>query len=132
MINTATIMGRLTAAPELKVTESGTSVLRFCVAVERAYTPKGQERQTDFINVVAWHQTAEFIDRNFGKGQMIAVTGEINTRKYQDSQGISRTAFEIVAREVSFCGDKKTTPAAPEPEPEDPLDVEYDDPYLEY
>lgn len=132
MINTATIMGRLTAAPELKVTESGTSVLRFCVAVERAYTPKGQERQTDFINVVAWRQTAEFVDRNFGKGQMIAVTGEINTRKYQDSQGISRTAFEIVAREVSFCGDKKTAPAAPEPEPEDPLDVEYDDPYLEY
>lgn len=132
MINTATIMGRLTAAPELKVTESGTSVLRFCVAVERAYTPKGQERQTDFINVVAWRQTAEFIDRNFGKGQMIAVTGEINTRKYQDSQGISRTAVEIVAREVSFCGDKKTAPAAPEPEPEDPLDVEYDDPYLEY
>lgn len=132
MINTATIMGRLTAAPELKVTESGTSVLRFCVAVERAYTPKGQERQTDFINVVAWRQTAEFIDRNFGKGQMIAVTGEINTRKYQDNQGISRTAFEIVAREVSFCGDKKTAPAAPEPEPEDPLDVEYDDPYLEY
>lgn len=132
MINTATIMGRLTAAPELKVTESGTSVFRFCVAVERAYTPKGQERQTDFINVVAWRQTAEFVDRNFGKGQMIAVTGEINTRKYQDSQGISRTAFEIVAREVSFCGDKKTAPAAPEPEPEDPLDVEYDDPYLEY
>lgn len=132
MINTATIMGRLTAAPELKVTESGTSVLRFCVAVERAYTPKGQERQTDFINIVAWRQIAEFIDRNFGKGQMIAVTGEINTRKYQDSQGISRTAFEIVAREVSFCGDKKTAPAAPEPESEDPLDVEYDDPYLEY
>lgn len=132
MINTATIMGRLTAATELKVTESGTSVLRFCVAVERAYTPKGQERQTDFINVVAWRQTAEFIDRNFGKGQMIAVTGEINTRKYQDSQGISRTAVEIVAREVSFCGDKKTAPAAPEPEPEDLLDVEYDDPYLEY
>lgn len=132
MLNTATIMGRLTAAPELKVTESGTSVLRFCVAVDRSYTPKGQERQTDFINVVAWRQTAEFVDRNFGKGQMIAVTGEINTRKYQDSQGISRTAFEIVAREVSFCGDKKTAPAAPEPEPGDPLDVEYDDPYLEY
>lgn len=132
MINTATIMGRLTAAPELKVTESGTSVLRFCVAVERAYTPKGQERQVDFINVVAWRQTAEFIDRNFGKGQMIAVEGSIQTRKYQDSQGISRTAFEIVAREVSFCGDKKTAPAAPEQEPGDTLDCAYDDPYLEY
>lgn len=132
MINTATIMGRLTAAPELKVTESGTSVLRFCVAVERAYTPKGQERQVDFINVVAWRQTAEFIDRNFGKGQMIAVEGSIQTRKYQDSQGISRTAFEIVAREVSFCGDKKTAPAVPEQGPGDPLDCAYDDPYLEY
>lgn len=130
MINNVTIMGRLTAAPELKVTESGTSVLRFCVAVERAYAPKGQERQTDFINVVAWRQTAEFIDRNFSKGQMIAVEGSIQTRKYQDGQGNTRTAFEVVANNVSFCGDKKTAPAAPEPEPEDPLDVEYDDPYL--
>lgn len=130
MINNVTIMGRLTAAPELKVTESGTSVLRFCVAVERAYVPKGQERQADFINVVAWRQTAEFVARNFGKGQMIAVEGSIQTRKYQDGQGNTRTAFEVVANNVSFCGDKKTTPAAPEPEPEDPLDVEYDDPYL--
>ncbi|HIR53349.1 MAG TPA: single-stranded DNA-binding protein [Candidatus Onthovicinus excrementipullorum] len=130
MINNVTIMGRLTAAPELKVTESGTSVLRFCVAVERAYVPKGQERQTDFINVVAWRQTAEFVDRNFNKGQMIAVEGSIQTRKYQDGQGNTRTAFEVVANNVSFCGDKKTAPAAPEPEPEDPLDVEYDDPYL--
>lgn len=132
MINTATIMGRLTAAPELKVTESGTSVLRFCVAVERAYTPKGQERQTDFINVVAWRQTAEFVTRNFGKGQMIAVEGSIQTRKYQDSQAISRTAFEIVARDVSFCGDKKTPPAVPVQNTNDPLDFEYDDPYPEY
>ena len=130
MINNVTIMGRLTAAPELKVTESGTSVLRFCVAVERAYVPKGQERQTDFINVVAWRQTAEFVDRNFNKGQMIAVEGSIQTRKYQDGQGNTRTAFEVVANNVSFCGDKKSAPAAPEPEPEDPLDVEYDDPYL--
>lgn len=99
-------MGRLTADPELKTTQSGISVTSFSVAVDRNYTPKGQEKQTDFINVVAWRQTAEFVTRYFHKGSMIAIEGSIQTRKYQDKNGNNRTAVEIVANNVSFCGSK--------------------------
>lgn len=105
MINCINIMGRLTDTPELKVTNSGTNVTTFTVAVERQYS-KG-EKQTDFINVVAWRGTAEFISKWFSKGQMIAVQGSLQTRKYQDKDGHNRTAFEVVAEQVSFCGDKK-------------------------
>lgn len=104
MINNTVLMGRLTATPELKTTQNGTSVTSFTVAVERSYAPQGQERQTDFINVVAWRQTAEFVSRYFQKGNMIAVQGSIQTRKYEDRDGNKRTAFEVVASQVSFCG----------------------------
>ena len=106
MINNVVLMGRLTADPELKTTQSGISVTSFSIAVERNYAPKGQERQTDFINVVAWRQTAEFVTRYFHKGSMIAVEGSIQTRKYQDKNGNNRVAVEIVANNVSFCGSK--------------------------
>lgn len=106
MLNCAVIMGRLTADPELKTTQSGISVTSFSVAVDRNYTPKGQEKQTDFINVVAWRQTAEFVTRYFHKGSMIAIEGSIQTRKYQDKNGNNRTAVEVVANNVSFCGSK--------------------------
>lgn len=105
MLNTAIIMGRLTADPELRTTQSGTSVTSFTVAVDRAYK-SGDERQTDFINVVAWRGTAEFVSRYFAKGQMIAVQGSIQTRNYEDKNGNKRTAVEIVADNVSFCGSK--------------------------
>jgi len=106
MLNCAVIMGRLTAIPELKTTNSGLSVTSFTVAVERAFVKAGQERQADFINVVAWRSTADFITRYFSKGSMIAVHGSIQTRNYEDKQGNKRIAFEIVASEVSFCGSK--------------------------
>lgn len=106
MLNCAVIMGRLTADPELRTTNNGISVTSFSVAVDRSYARAGTERQTDFINVVAWRQTAEFVSRYFHKGQMIAVQGSIQTRKYQDRNGNNRTAFEIVADQVSFCGSK--------------------------
>lgn len=111
MINIAVIMGRLTADPELRTTGNGISVTSFTVAVDRNYQKPGQERQADFINVVAWRQTAEFISRYFRKGQMIAVQGSIQTRNYEDSNGIKRTAVEIVAEKVSFCGSKAETGA---------------------
>lgn len=106
MLNCAVIMGRLTADPELKTTNSGLSVTSFCVAVDRRYQKDGEERQADFINVVAWRQTAEFICKYFCKGQMIAVQGAIQTRNYEDKNGNKRTAVEIVAENVSFCGSK--------------------------
>lgn len=104
MLNTAIIMGRLTADPELKKTQSGISVTAFTVAVDRRFQKAGEEKQTDFISVVAWRQTAEFIEKYFSKGSMIAVRGSIQTRRYEDNNGNKRTAVEVVADEVSFCG----------------------------
>ncbi len=106
MLNCAVIMGRLTADPELRTTASGISVTSFSVAVDRSFVRAGEERQTDFINIVAWRQTAEFVTRFFRKGSMIAVQGSIQTRNYEDKNGNKRTAFEIVADNVSFCGSK--------------------------
>lgn len=106
MLNSAIIMGRLTAAPELRTTANGTSVTSFTVAVDRAYARQGEERQTDFISVVAWRGTAEFVSRYFRKGSMIAVQGSIQPRNYEDKNGNKRTAVEIVADKVSFCGSK--------------------------
>lgn len=106
MLNCAVIMGRLTADPELRTTPNGISVTSFSVAVDRSYQRAGEDRQTDFINVVAWRNTAEFVSRYFRKGSMIAVQGSIQTRNYEDRNGNKRTAFEIVADNVSFCGSK--------------------------
>lgn len=108
MINCAVIMGRLVADPELRTTASGVSVTSFCVAVDRSYVKPGEERQADFINVVAWRQTADFVTRYFHKGSMIAVQGSIQPRSYEDKNGAKRTAVEIVADNVSFCGSKET------------------------
>jgi single-strand DNA-binding protein len=106
MLNIAIIMGRLTADPELKNTGSGIPVCSFRVAVDRRYKGQGEERQADFINVVAWRQTAEFVSRYFRKGSMIAVQGTIQVRNYEDKNGNRREAVEIVADNVSFTGNK--------------------------
>ena len=106
MLNCAVIMGRLVADPELRTTTSGISVISFRVAVDRNFVRQGEERQADFIDVVAWRQTAEFVSRYFRKGSMIAVQGSIQTRNYEDRNGNKRTAVEIVADNVSFCGSK--------------------------
>ncbi len=105
MLNCAVIMGRLTADPELRQTPSGVAVTRFTVAVERSFVKAGEERKADFINVVAWRQTAEFVTRYFTKGSMIAVQGAIQTGSYE-KDGVKRSTFEIVADNVSFCGSK--------------------------
>lgn len=106
MLNCAIIMGRITADPELRKTPNGTSVTSFNVAVERSFVRAGEERQTDFIHVVAWQKTAEFITKYFSKGWMIAVQGSIQTRNYEDKKGNKQTAVELVADNVSFCGSK--------------------------
>jgi len=99
-------MGRLVADPELRTTTSGISVTSFTVAVDRRYVKAGEEKQTDFIDIVAWRQTADFITRFFRKGSMIAIQGSIQTRSYEDKNGNKRKAVEIVAENVSFCGSK--------------------------
>lgn len=108
MLNCAVIMGRLVADPELRKTPNDVSVTRFRVAVDRSFVRQGEERKTDFIDVVAWRQTADFVTRYFQKGSMIAVQGSIQTGSYE-KDGIKRNTFEIVADNVSFCGSKAET-----------------------
>lgn len=106
MLNRAILMGRLTADPELKQTPSGISVVSFSLAVERSYTSKGAERVTDFINCVAWRQTAEFISRYFSKGRMMAVEGSIQVRNYVDKNDNKRQAVEVVVDNAFFADSK--------------------------
>ncbi len=106
MLNNAVIMGRLVADPELRTTGSGISVTSFTVAVDRRFTRQGEDRQADFIDIIAWRQTAEFVCKYFRKGSMIAIQGYIQTRMYEDKNGNKRKAVEIVADNVSFCGSK--------------------------
>ena len=106
MLNIVAIMGRLVADPELRTTQQGTNVCTFRIACERSYTLKGQQRQADFVDIVAWGKTAEFICKFFQKGSMIAVDGSLQTRQYQDKQGNKRTAVEVVANNISFAGAK--------------------------
>lgn len=112
MVNCAVIMGRLVADPELRTTGTGISVTSFTVAVDRGYVRQGEERQADFIDVVAWRQTAEFVSKYFRKGSMIAVQGSIQTRTYEDKNGNKRKAVDLVADNVSFCGSKNESGTA--------------------
>lgn len=106
MINNVVLMGRFTAAPELKSTNNGTKVTSFTLAVERNFK-RAEERQADFIDCVAWKGCAEFICRYFNKGDMIAVMGSVQTRSYEDKDGNKRKSTEIVINTASFCGGKK-------------------------
>ena len=106
MFNLVVLTGRLTADPELKTTPNGISVTTFSIAVDRRYR-SGEERQTDFINIVAWRQTAEFISKYFKKGSLIGIEGSIQTRRYQDKNGNNRTAFEVIANNIQFVESKR-------------------------
>lgn len=107
MLNVVAIMGRLVADPELRTTPAGHSVCSFRIACDRSYVQQGQERQADFIDIVAWRQQADFVSKYFQKGSMIAVEGRLQTRQYQDKQGSNRTAVEVVANNISFAGAKR-------------------------
>ena len=111
-MNAVCLLGRLTATPEQKTTTNGVSVTSFTVAVDRTYQPKGAERQTDFINCVAWRNTAEFICRYFQKGQRIALQGSLQSRSYTDKSGNNRTVFEVVV-DNAFFAESKSGAAAP-------------------
>lgn len=107
-MNIAVLIGRMTSTPELKSTPNGVSVTSFSIAVDRGY---GDKKQTDFINIVAWRQTAEFICKHFTQGSRIAIEGSIQTRKYQDRDGNNRIAFEVVANNVHFVDTKSAKPS---------------------
>lgn len=108
MLNCAQIMGRLTADPELKLTENQVSVCSFTVAVEEDYVKSGEQRKCNFIDCVAWKNKADFVAKYFHKGSMIAVDGEIKTRNWEDKNGNKRKTTEIQADNVHFCGEKKS------------------------
>ena len=117
MLNVVAIIGRLVADPELKTTANGVNMARFRIACERSYTRQGEQRQADFLNVVAWRQTADFVCKYFAKGSLIALQGRLETRQYQDKSGNNRTAVEIVAEQASFTGEKvQSAPAAAAPD----------------
>lgn len=105
MINKAILMGRLTRDPELRHTNSGTPVCSFSIAIDNGY---GENRQTDFINCVAWNKTAEFVSNYFSKGKMIIVIGRISTRTWEGQDGKKNYSTEVVASEVSFGESKRS------------------------
>ena len=106
MLNRVILMGRITHDLELKSTPNGTSVLSFSIAVERKYAKQDEEKQTDFINCVAWRQQAEFISKYFGKGRMIAIEGNLRTRTYDDKNGVKHNVVEVFVDSASFTGEK--------------------------
>ncbi len=107
MLNHITIMGRLTRDPEMRTTQSGVTVTTFTVAVERDFGGRdGGEKQTDFIDCVAWRQTGEYISRYFTKGRMAVVTGRLQSRKWETNQGEKRTSWEVVVDNAYF-GDSR-------------------------
>ncbi len=106
MLNKIAVMGRLTRDPELRHTESGVAVCSFTVACDRDYKAENAEREADFIDVVAWRSTAEFVSKYFAKGRMAVVEGRLQSRKWTDKSGQNRVAWEIIADNVYF-GDSK-------------------------
>lgn len=111
MLNKVVLMGRLTADPEKRMTTSNTPVTSFTVAVDRDYS---KEKETDFINCVAWRSTADFVSKYFSKGSMIVVSGRLQVRKWQNKDGENRYSTEVIAENVYF-GESKRTDAASTP-----------------
>lgn len=111
-MNSVILMGRLTADPELKTTSNGINYCRFTVAVDRPYKT-GEEKKTDFINCVAWRNTAEFVSKWFEKGKMIAVQGSIQTGNYTNNDGVKVYTTDINVDKVHFCGSKSDSGSAP-------------------
>ncbi|MFV0412492.1 MAG: single-stranded DNA-binding protein [Oscillospiraceae bacterium] len=108
MLNVIAVMGRLVADPELRKTPNGVSTTTFTIACDRSYVKPGSERQTDFLDIVAWRSSAEFAAKYFRKGQLIAVNGSLQTRTYEDKEGKKRKVYEIVADNLHFA-DSKTS-----------------------
>lgn len=107
MLNTIVLMGRLVADPELRTTNSGVSVTSFRLAVDRNFTRQGEEKQTDFFDIVAWRSTAEFVSRYMSRGQLIAVQGSMQSRRWQDKDGNNRISWEVQADNVYFAESKR-------------------------
>ena len=117
MLNKIILMGRLTRDPELRRTQSGTAVASFALAVDRDYKPQDGERETDFIDVVAWRGTGEFVSKYFSKGRMAVVEGRLQVRDWKDKDGAKRRSTEVVADNVYFGDSKKVSDSDTPEEP---------------
>ncbi len=112
MLNKVILIGRFTRDPELRSTQSGISSCSFSLAVDRNYSSQNGERQTDFINCVAWRRTAEFISKYFAKGNLVCVEGSIQTRSWKDNDGNNRYATDVVVDQAYFVESKKSAQAS--------------------
>ena len=121
------IMGRITRDLELRHTQSGTAVCQFCVAVTRSFKDANGEYQSDFIDCVAWRNSAEFITKYFIKGALIALDGELQTRNYTDKDGNKRKATELLVSSVAFTGEKRKAAAKLTPMEDDYSAISDDD-----
>lgn len=108
-MNNVSLIGRLTGTPELKRTQSGLAYARFNIAVDRQFVKQGEERQADFIPILVWNKTAEFVCKYFEKGRRIALNGRIQTGSYKDKDGNTRYTTYVVADNVEFCDSKGNT-----------------------
>ena len=108
MMNVICLQGRLVRDPELKQTNGGVSVANFTIAVQRNMKSQNGERESDFIDIVCWRHTAEFVSKYIGKGDLVCLNGSLQTRSYEDKNGNKRKAFEVVADNVHFGGDRAT------------------------
>lgn len=115
MLNTVILMGRLVSDPELKTTGTGISVTSFRIAVDRSYVKQGEERKADFFDIVCWRNQAEFVCRYFGKGSLIAVQGQLQSRTYQAKDGSNRYVVEVVADTISFTGERRENAGGGQP-----------------
>ena len=113
MLNHIVLMGRLTRDPELRRTGSGVAVASFTLAVDRDFAAQGAERETDFVDIVAWRNTAEFVSKYFTKGRMAVVSGRLQIRNWQDKDGNKRRSAEVVANDVYFGDSKRDGASAP-------------------
>ena len=130
MLNKIILMGRLTRDPELRRTQSGTAVASFTLAVDRDYKPQDGERETDFIDIVAWRSTAEFVSKYFTKGRMAVVEGRLQVRDWTDKDGNKRSSTEVLADSVYFGEKKRDTSeqnTAPVPDDFEPIEDEFPD-----
>jgi len=113
MLNKIIVMGRLTKDPELRYTTTEIPVARFSLAVDRNYS-KDKEKETDYFEIVSWRHNAEFVNKHFTKGQLVCVEGRLQRRKYKDSAGNNRDAYEIISESNYFAGSKPNATSAPD------------------
>lgn len=116
MLNAVIMMGRLTEDPEARQTQSGKGLAAFTIAVERSFVKQGEERQTDFFDVIAWGKSGEFAVKYFSRGQLVAVQGRMQTHSYEDRNGTKRKAYTIVAESLHFAEPKRNTGQGDAPE----------------